>query len=236
MARYLAVVQFHEVVNERQSDARSHHVHLAVVAVEEAVIQMFQFLFRHTDTVVLHLYLSRIAGYRHAHVHPSAVVGVFHGVAQQVVENFLHLVAVKPCLLSDTAYILVERNFLLRENRHKTHTSLLAEVADISLANLQFQLSCLCLSHFQNLSQHTGKPVDVVVDKRHVGLHVGMVMTDTVGRCRDYGERREQLMRDIGEYHLHLQTVFCAQPFAIPQYRHIYSGDNHKEVQDKCSP
>ena len=48
----IAMMQFHQVVGQRQSDAGSRHVLLAVVAIEESGVEMLHLLFRHTDAII----------------------------------------------------------------------------------------------------------------------------------------------------------------------------------------
>ena len=53
LAEDVAMVQFHQVVGQRQSDASARHVLLTVIAIEEAGVEMLQLLLRHADSMVL---------------------------------------------------------------------------------------------------------------------------------------------------------------------------------------
>ena len=46
------MMQFHQVVGQRQSDTGSRHVLLAVVAIEESGVEMLHLLLRHTDAII----------------------------------------------------------------------------------------------------------------------------------------------------------------------------------------
>ena len=89
---------------------------------------------------------------------------------------------------------------------HRTDilASFFYERNQVSAAHEQMQLSCLRLSHFQDLSQESGGAVDVAVYHQIIFLILWRSFLELVDGGRDDGERGEQLVGDIGKDNSHL--------------------------------
>ena len=93
------------------------------------------------------------------------------------------------------------------------------------------QLSCLRLSHFQNLSQESGGAVDVAVHHEIVFLILWCHLLELVDGSRDDGERGEQLVGDIGKDNSHLQAVSGLHPLLIPSGSSKEAANEHQDIE-----
>ena len=98
-ASYRAVVERDELVDQSQADARSSRVLPSVVAVEESGVEMVELFLVHADAIILHADDGFLLFDVKREKDMSVVAVVFDGVGEQVVENLVELVAVKPCRL-----------------------------------------------------------------------------------------------------------------------------------------
>ena len=93
------------------------------------------------------------------------------------------------------------------------------------------QLSCLRLSHFQDLSQESGGAVDVVVHHHVIFLILWCHRLEFVDGGRDDGKRGEQLVGDIGKYNTHLQAVSGLHPLLIPSGSSKDATYQHQDIE-----
>ena len=93
----IAMMQFHQVVGQRQSDAGSRHVLLAVVAIEESGVEMLHLLLRHTDAIIGNRDDRLILAETERYINLASHLIIFNGVGEQIVDNLIHLVCIKPC-------------------------------------------------------------------------------------------------------------------------------------------
>ena len=116
---------------------------------------------------------------------------------------------------------------------HRTDilASFFYERNQVSAAHEQMQLSCLRLSHFQDLSQESGGAVDVVVHHQIIFLILWCHRLEFVDGGRDDGKRGEQLVGDIGEDDAHLQAVSGFHPLLIPSCRSKDAANEHQDIE-----
>lgn len=93
------------------------------------------------------------------------------------------------------------------------------------------QLSCLRLSHFQDLSQESGGAVDVVVHHQIIFLILWRSFLELVDGGRDDGKRGELLVGDVGEDDSHLQAVSCLHPLLIPSGSSKDAANEHQNIE-----
>ena len=93
------------------------------------------------------------------------------------------------------------------------------------------QLSCLRLSHFQDLSQESGGAVDVAVHYEIVFLIQWCHLLELVDGGRDDGKRGEQLVGDVGEDDTHLQAVSGFHPLLIPSGSSKEAANEHQDIE-----
>ena len=91
------MMKFHQVVGQRQSDTGSRHVLLAVVAIEESGVEMLHLLLRHTDAIIGNRDDRLLPVEAERYINPASHLIIFNGVGEQVVDDFIHLVGIKPC-------------------------------------------------------------------------------------------------------------------------------------------
>ena len=116
---------------------------------------------------------------------------------------------------------------------HRTDilASFFYERNQVSAAHEQMQLSCLRLSHFQDLSQESGGAVDVAVYHQIIFLILWRSFLELVDGGRDDGERGEQLVGDIGKDNSHLQAVSGLHPLLIPSCRSKDAAYQHQDIE-----
>ena len=91
------MVQLHQVVGERQSDARARGAHAPVVAVEEPGEHLGPFVLGDTNALIAHRECSLALVVFERHPYISAFMTIFDGVGHEVVEHLVHLVGIHPC-------------------------------------------------------------------------------------------------------------------------------------------
>ena len=90
------------------------------------------------------------------------------------------------------------------------------EGGEIGARDEEAQLAGLRLAYLKHLAEQTGDTLDVVVDEMVVGGELGRLLVHLVGRDGDNGERREQLVGEIGEEHAHGEAVLRLHIMLIP--------------------
>ena len=93
----VAMMQFHQVVGQRQSDTGSRHILLAVVAIEESGVEMLHLLLRHTDAIIRDGDDRLILVEAERYINLASHLIIFDGIGEQVVDDLIHLVGIKPC-------------------------------------------------------------------------------------------------------------------------------------------
>ena len=217
----LSVMELDEVARQREADARAVGVHPPVVAVEEAGIEMLHLVLGDADALIADFQggLLPVSGQRHGDA--PALLVVFHGIRQQVVEYLVDLVFVKPGV--DALGRALHNQLAVFGTGHRTDALTLVsdKAREVAPGHQQFQLSGLRLPHLKDLAQQAGEPLDIVLHQSVIGTELRCFLPQLIDGGGDDGQRGEEFMGDIGEHHGHGQAVFGLQIVLVPTYPSI---------------
>ena len=225
------MMQFHQVVGQRQSDTGSRHVLLAVVAIEETGVEMRHLLLRHTDAIIGNRDDRLLPVEAERYINLASHLIIFNGIGEQVVDNLIHLVGIKPCGSFRMWLVELQLNLLVFSHRTDILASFFYKGNQVAAVHEQMQLSCLRLSHFQDLSQESGGAVDVAVHHQIIFLILWCSFLELVDSGRDDGEWGKQLVGDIGKDNTHLQAVSGLHPLLIPSGSSKDAANEHQDIE-----
>ena len=192
---------------------------------------MLHLLLRHTDAIIGNRDDRLLLAESERYINLASHLIIFNGVGEQVVDNLIHLVGIKPCGSFRIWLVELQPNLLMFSHRTDILAGIFYKGNQVAAAHEQMQLSCLRLSHFQNLSQESGGAVDVAVHHEIVFLILWCHRLELVDGGRDDGKRGKQLVGDIGEDDSHLQAVSGLHPFLIPSGSPKDAANEHQDIE-----
>ena len=168
----------------------------------------------------------------------TVCVTVFCRIRQQIVQNFVNLVAIEIGVHHIFLAHNREMKLFLAYQRFEALGFLTHKLSQIALRNPKFQIARLRLAELQNLLQQPYQPVNIYVHRASQFASLRNALLQVVERCRDYRERSHQLMRDVREelkfdvvQFLNLMLLHLVYPYAVAQSHAVAHILQHK-VED----
>ena len=228
-------MQIGEVLHQVESDTTAtERLHFRTVDLIESIEDMYLILIAdalarvgdlQTEYVLRHAFDFDIFLHIQANGDSSAIRGELIGVAQQVVDDFAHLVNIK-----------FHRQFLDRRDEHQLDLGVaqqLERTADtfhirdrLHLGERQLATLLLYLPEVEDLIDQVQQTLRIAIDQLQLMfLAIVLFVLDHIGKRRDnQSERRAKFMAHIGE---EVQLQFVEFPVLSDVLLHLLTFENH---------
>ena len=227
-----AVVQEDEVVGEVEPETCADGLVLAVFTVVEPLEEVLHLLRRDAVACVAHLDADVVEGRVRLYLqrHLTVFVGVFGGIGEEVVDDFVEFVGIDPA--HHALGVAGDGEMLaLAHQEGLDALGCLADVAhDVALCDDQLELACLRLAGLEDLLQQAHHSLDVELHEVVVVSVLGRLVAEFVDGGGDDGEWRQQFVGDVGEDITHLQST--AQAEASQVEVSAYETDDDDDCQN----
>ena len=194
------MVKRHKVLHQRQANAHAIGVEAAVLAFVEPLEERRQLVGGNARAIVLHTDdgpLAVVTGERHLDV--AILTIILRGVRNEVVEYLVELVAIKVAHNVFGLAIYRQPDVLFVRDGHDALHLIAHKIAHRALRHPQVLVARLGLTELQDLLQQAHQAVHVAIDGSAIVLRLGVGLHQLADSGRYDGERRHQVVGDIGE-------------------------------------